>query len=459
MANSAIQTSPTPSSTQVTTTPAQPASKAPERKQPQPWWHPLSMLRGLASLRLTVVLFLLGFFLVFFGTLAQRDLSTDRAVTDYFGSFVVWVPFQFFIQFVQTFPGILKSVHIPGSFPFPGGQTLGWMLMVNLLAAHAIRFKLTWKRAGIIVLHVGIILLLLGEWYRLTFAVENHLAFSEGEYVNYTHDLHKFELAVITTPDPAYDDELLIPGVLVRDQKTIAHEELPFDVEVVRYMPNSDLLTVPKGTAKHEVERDDLVRVDGPTNRMTGEESEYVIVEKPLVSGTDASGGRVDHPAAYVTLKAKGADEAMGTYMLSPLLKPQVVTVEGKTYELIFRFHRNYKPYTMHLIKTARINYPGTNTPKSYSSEVQLVDPTQHENRHAVIEMNEPLRYNNETFYQAGHDGASNSSTLQVVRNRFWIGPYVACTVVSLGMLIHFGLLLTSFLKKQRLAQAAPSND
>jgi hypothetical protein len=331
--------------------------------------------------------------------------------------------------------------------------------MVNLLAAHAVRFKLTWKRAGIIVLHVGIILLLLGEWYRLTFAVENHLGFAEGEYVNYTHDLHKFELAVITTPDPSHDDELLVPGPLVRDQKTIQHEELPFDIEVLRYFPNSDLLTVRKGEAKHPIQRDDLVTVEGPTSPMTKEETEYVVVERPLVSGTDAGGGRVDHPAAYATLKKKGTDESIGTYMLSPLLKPQVVSVGDEKYELIFRFQRNYKPYTMHLIKTSRVNYPGTNTPKSYSSEVRLIDPTQHEDRHALIEMNEPLRYNNETFYQAGHDGGSNSSTLQVVRNRFWIGPYVACTVVALGMLIHFGMLLTNFLRKQRLAQAAPSND
>ena len=53
---------------------------------------------------------------------------------------------------------------MPGSFPFPGGWLLGSVLLVNLLAAHAIRFKLSWKRSGILLLHAGIILMMIGEF-------------------------------------------------------------------------------------------------------------------------------------------------------------------------------------------------------------------------------------------------------------------------------------------------------
>src|SRR5260370_157799 len=94
-------------------------------------------LKVVASLRLTVVLFALSLVLVFLGTLAQVDLSTWAATTRYFRSFFVWVPFQLFVRFGQTFFGVDKRLVVDGAFPYPGGWTLGALLLINLLAAHA----------------------------------------------------------------------------------------------------------------------------------------------------------------------------------------------------------------------------------------------------------------------------------------------------------------------------------
>ena len=40
------------------------------------------------------------------------------------------------------------------------------------------------------------------------------------------------------------------------------------------------------------------------------------------------------------------------------------------------------------------------------------------------------------------------TSVLQVVRNPGWLIPYIACMVVSLGMIMHFALTLSKFVKK-----------
>ena len=105
-------------------------------------------LLALASLRLTVVLFALSLVLVFCGTLAQRDAGIWTVVNQYFRSFFVWIPIQIF------FP---RTVHIPTAvgFPYPGGWLIGALLLVNLLAAHLTRFKISWKRSGILLIHAG----------------------------------------------------------------------------------------------------------------------------------------------------------------------------------------------------------------------------------------------------------------------------------------------------------------
>jgi hypothetical protein len=149
------------------------------------------VLQALASLKLTVALFALSLILVFFGTLAQIDGSASEVVRDYFRSFYVWIPFQLAVQFLRVFfPWVLpEDVKLPGAFPFPGGWTLGGLLLTNLLAAHLTRFRFSWKRAGILVLHAGLILMITGELISGLGAVEGHMAIAEGQTTNVVYDV------------------------------------------------------------------------------------------------------------------------------------------------------------------------------------------------------------------------------------------------------------------------------
>ena len=103
----------------------------------------------LSSLRLTVVLLGLGVAVVFFGTLGQTSDGLYVAQERYFRSwFAYWTPHG------SAFPVV----------PLPGGYLLGTMLVINLIVAHFTRFKWTWSKSGIFMTHIGIILLLLGNW-------------------------------------------------------------------------------------------------------------------------------------------------------------------------------------------------------------------------------------------------------------------------------------------------------
>src|SRR5438105_506643 len=113
-----------------------------------------TLVKPLASLKLTVILLAMSMLLILAGTLAQRFDGIWQVQAQYFHSFVVFIPFKLFLT---------SAWAIPGSFPFPGGYPLGLLLLLNLLAAHATRFQYSWKRTGIVLIHLGLILLLVGE--------------------------------------------------------------------------------------------------------------------------------------------------------------------------------------------------------------------------------------------------------------------------------------------------------
>ncbi len=170
--------------------------------------------------------------------------------------------------------------------------------------------------------------------------------------------------------------------------------------------------------------------------------------------------------SAYVKLWKKGTNESLGTFLVSrwwslwwvPGLveQPQHVTVDGKSYDLLLRSKRAYKPYSVHLIEFRHDRYMGTDTPKNFSSQVRLTDADRGEDEEVVIYMNHPLRHGGETFYQSGviedkllGSGSDQGTILQVVRNPGWLLPYVSCALVALGMLFHFGLHLNQFLVRR----------
>ena len=119
-----------------------------------------NVLAVLASLRLTVVLFALSIFLVFVGTLAQVDHGVWDVVNhSYFRVWFARVDWTTFERLVQMFYPV--EWNLRGGFFFPGGKLIGGMLLVNLFAAHLVRFKVAadgWRlRGGLSVVALGVL--------------------------------------------------------------------------------------------------------------------------------------------------------------------------------------------------------------------------------------------------------------------------------------------------------------
>jgi len=109
---------------------------------------PLAVLRWifspLASLKLTLVLLASAIFLIFAGTFAQAKAGMWEAMSLYFKSWYVWIDLQVFFPedwFRGSAPWIYDIVRPGMGFPFPGGASIGLAMMVNLLSAHMVRFR------------------------------------------------------------------------------------------------------------------------------------------------------------------------------------------------------------------------------------------------------------------------------------------------------------------------------
>lgn len=531
-----------------------------------------AILRPIASLKLTVVLFALSIFIIFVGTLAQVDMDMWEVIEVYFRSTIAWIDFQVFFP-RSWFPSLADKV--PGSFPMPGGFLIGVLMALNLVAAHLVRFKIqakgpelllglvvmaigslvTWwviasghnqsglqgeppfswetlwyvvragliltavasgigmamspnastrawllglaiigggfaawacttipspsslrilwqliqgglagivlligcllafkKRAGIVLLHAGIGLMMFSEFFVGQYAVEGRMSLSEGETVNYLRDIRSIELAVVDSTDEESDAVSVVPGSRLVPRKSrfsfgskdqgvplISDGQLPFDIQVEKFLKNASV---------QQIGEDD----DNPATKGLG--MQFIAKEARASSGTD--GGEVDEAAAYIEFLEKESGESLGKYLLSQWGTnrdvAEEVEVDGKTYNVSLRYKRTYKPYSLSLKDVRKDDYLGTNTPMNYSSDVVLRagDETVGDFK---IWMNNPLRYAGETFYQSGYhsDRTGEHTVLQVVTNTGWMMPYVGCMLVAVGMLVHFSGTLWRFLSRLSL--------
>ena len=269
----------------------------------------------------------------------------------------------------------------------------------------------------------------------------------EGSSTNYAVDSRSYELAFMHHIDAENDRVTVVPASRLRealkDGQRITHPDLPVDIEVLAYMPNSDLVSP----------TDERVKENFAT---AGTGTKGVAIPLPEVSGVDTEA--TDYPSAYVRLFKKGTNDPEGTYLVSLMLTaPQPIKLGDAEYDIALRYKRYYKPFSMYLVDFRFDRYVGTETPKNYSSEILLTDPEKGQDKRPVtIRMNEPFRHRGETFYQGGFDPRTETTTiLQVVRNPGWLLPYVACTMVALGMLIHFGIGIFGFLTRTKPKSAS----
>jgi hypothetical protein len=372
------------------------------------------------SLKLTIVCLAAGMALIFAGTLAQVHLGIHEAQQRYFQSWLV------------LWPAEGRGFKVP---IFPGGHLIGAVLLVNLIAAHAKRFRWSWRKLGIHLIHAGLIIMLAGGLFTDPFAVESHLRLARGDTKNYSEDQRHTELAVVDTTDNDLDQVTAIPESILKQNRTIDHLSLPFRIVVKNFYQNSRLRMLSEA---------------GSSARPIATQGPGAMIAVESVPRATAQDER-DVPSAAVEIVTKDSGKSLGTWLVSDALgAPQTFSCAGRTWIIALRIARYYKPYSVTLQKFTHERYAGTEIPKNFASKVTLIDPERSVNRDVLIYMNHPLRYRGETFYQAGFQQDDSATILQVVHNPSFLAPYVACVIVAAGLLVQFGFHLVGFARKRR---------
>ena len=400
-------------------------------------------LKFLTSLKLTAVCLALAIVLVFIGTLAQVDEGLYQAQARYFKSFLI---------------------HRPLNLPvvYPGGYLIGIVLMLNLLAAHAIRFKPTRKKIGLFMIHAGVVLLLFGQLLTELLSRESSMRLVEGQTKNYSESFRENELALVDVSNPQNDSVICLPETMLAKQREFSVPQTPFTLRVKHYWPNSILSTKPGPVA---------VKADA-TSGICSEAQVYVF---PVPAS--AKSNERDMPSSVIEVLVAGSAgvspasiplKSLGSWLVSPHInEPQHFTWQGASYNLALRFTRHYlftgsaEPFKIHLLKFDHDVYRGTEAlesggiPKNFSSRVRVQNPATGEDREVVIKMNSPLRYKGETFYQASFDETdprARATVLEVVHNPSWLTPYLSCLLVGFGLLVQFCSHLAGFVRKGSMA-------
>ena len=345
--------------------------------------------------------------LVFFGTIAQKNIGLYASQMKYFSSF-----YFLFLGFI----------------PLPGGRLVLLLMTVNLFSSMFKRNLWQLKKIGIIIVHLGGLLLLVGGGLTAYFSSEGNMVIAEGETSNYVDDYHNMELAFVNN---SLKDSV---------EYTIVDESLLYE--------GSRFQIFDKGPEIYIISNIKNVRIE---NRISPADSIYkgllekfvLLPKKPEPENTQ------NRPALIYKIEGTSnkSDGIYGLFLGQGLNDP--FKVKDQIFHSEYRRERTYVPFNIELIDFEKIMHPGTNVAKSFSSDVNLIE--NNIPRRTLIKMNEPLRHKGYTFFQASFidDSEIETTVLATVKNYGRLFPYISSIIMSVGLLIHLLAMMPKMVKKK----------
>ncbi len=380
----------------------------------------------LASFRLAVALFVLLLVVVFVGTIEQRTMSLYEVQNTYFSS----------LYFVYRVGDVVPV-------PFPGGALLLGLLCVNLIVGGMVRIR--WKKTtlGVLVVHFGILALLVGGLVEYSFSQKGFLRLFEHESGARFLSYEEWDVAIVRRgEDPK---EWIVPGRLVESASgghsvRATAPDLPFDLVLSGYSRNTEVRL-----ARGPKDGIDGVEMTAVSSSTLGGEGNT----PGLVAAISPKAGASSRTAPYARSYLRGDDNALAwTHSWkSP--------AASGTYDIAMRRRSFEIPFETRLDRFVHVLYPGTQMAKEYSSYVTVTEAGV--GRDVKITMNEPLRTKGMIFYQSSFGNTSDGkvySVFAVVYNPSDRVPLIACSIIGLGMVLHFGRRLEKYLKAEAALRA-----
>jgi len=126
---------------------------------------------------------------------------------------------------------------------------------------------------------------------------------------------------------------------------------------------------------------------------------------------------------------------------------PTPIMLGGKKVTLSYGSKTIKLPFQLKLNDFILERYPGSNSPSSYESHVNLIDPEMHIDEPRRIYMNHILTHRGFRFYQSSYDMDELGTVLSVANDPGMIPTYIGYILLVVGMLVNL------FNRKGRLAR------
>ena len=323
------------------------------------------------------------------GTVTQRWIGLYEAHQTFFASFIIWL----------------------GPIPLPGGYIILGLLAANLTAKFLLKSEWSIKKSGIILAHMGTLILLIGGLITSIMAEERYLVLPEGGETPFIYHYTKRNLMI-------FDDEreiMRMPYSQIKDWNT---GDLPFAINIKFICDNCEIL-----------KREETPDFD-ETKTYGGMAQFMALKSKPSEKEPEAN-------LTGFEFTISGSDQDGHYLAFDGMPKPIEIKANDKDYALIFGKDQSALPFSVKLIDFVKDEYEATSMARGYHSDIIIKDgETEWETR---IEMNKPLRYKGYTLFQSSYDQSQNGeiSIFSVVKNSGWLFPYVGTIVLGIGLLVH----------------------
>ena len=380
---------------------------------------PKQIFEFFASFGLAVAIFILMFLLILFGTFYQIDHGIYEAQNKYFYS--------------------LFLVHQLGpiAIPLPGGYLLMSVLGINLICGGLIRLKNRLRRPGILITHIGVLVLLLSAAVTYHFSDRGSMALFPGEKSDVFESFYEWNIEI---GKPASGATLrLIPDSQLKDlgageSRTFYAEGLPIEVAVSNYMRNAT-----------------PVRAESPAINDARIVDGFRLEALPLEDVAERN-----IPGAYVTVTDTANGETTEGILYGLARQPLTVR-SGDIYYTVGLARKSFRaPFVVRVDAFRREVHAGTNMDASFESDITKIENGTEEK--SLIWMNHPLRRSGLTFFQAQWGAMPDGreyTIFEVVRNPADQGPLVACIIIGIGLLVQFLQKLGGYMRSEAKRRTA----
>ncbi len=366
----------------------------------------------LSGFKLATALLLLLLLLTWFATLEQIDHGLFATLNKYFS----WRSPLFIPE--------INGKKLP--LILPGGYYVCALLLVNMILGGVVRIRKGPKQIGNLISHFGIIFMLLGGGVAHHFEVRGNMQIFPGETSDVAEDYNEYVIEVAEVKDGERNEFHVIRGNYLTDLKDGNHrifdfKGLPFSLKVFGFLKNAVAVSaVERAPQKGEVITDGYYLFENAENETA----------------------EMNVAGAYAQVIFEGGQESAPFILSGASLQPFTVRDGDRLFTVDMHKRLWAMPFKVKLDKFIADFHPGTTRPAKFISDIRRLENGQEAK--VRIEMNQPMRYEGFTFFQASYGpkdakaGDVLFTVLEVVKNPADKWPEYSLYIVAFGMLVTF---------------------